>query len=138
MSLVALNSEIEEWLAAAASSFSPLSDREYRLLVGEWRAEFEAALDSPKAVQAPEALAALAERLPASLHLFNGVSVPRASVSAARSPLAYHVVALRQLNEVLANAHDLVFVDEHRTFCCVCTHEWQALSHPLFVARHAA
>src|SRR5215470_8624893 len=106
MPVVCPSSSIEEWLGRSADSWALLSDGEYRTLVERWRQVFAAALEGPSGVQGPEALPEFQALLPASVLLFNGVSVPRAAVTGARHPHAYRATQLRSVPGGLANEHD--------------------------------
>jgi hypothetical protein len=84
----------------------------------------------------PTAVAEFEAHLPAAIFLFNGVSVPQAAVTGARHPHAYKAAHLRSVASELAHELDLVLVNDAFSYCCICTHEWQALAHPIFL--HAA
>ncbi len=137
MAIVTPSPALEEWLAGAGDTWDAVSDRAYRDLVARWQRAFGLELDRGAGVQGPAALHQFEALLPATVFLFNGVSVPRAATSISRHPHAYRAVGLRRLDRPLANDLDLVLVNEEFSFCCVCTHEWQALAHPIFVQRAA-
>ena len=137
MPIVTPSPAVEEWLTEAAERWNAVSDREYRELVAQWRAAFGAILERGAGVQAADALQRFEARLPAAVFLFNGVTVPRVATGINRHPSAYRALGLRRLHQPLANDLDLVLVDHSLSFCCVCTHEWQALAHPIFLQRAA-
>ena len=136
MAVVRSNPSIEAWLTHSADSWSLISDAEYRVLVDRWRHVFAASIAGPSAVQGPTAVAEFEAHLPAAVILFNGVSVPQAAVTGARHPHAYKAANLRSVASELAHEFDLVLVNDAFSYCCICTHEWQALAHPIFL--HAA
>src|SRR5262245_62153562 len=137
MTVVRSRPSIEAWLTRSAESWALLSDAEYRAVVERWRQAFAGAIDGPFAVQGVTAVAEFEAQLPATVILFNGVSVPRAAVvTGARHPHAYKAVRLQSVERELAHGLDLVLVNDAFAYCCVCTHEWQGVAHPIF--SHAA
>lgn len=137
MPIVTPSPALERWLADAADAWTVVSDRRYRDLVAQWHAVFGVNVDRGDEVQGPRALQEFEAELPATVFLFNGVSVSRAANSTTRNPHAYQATGLRRVDRPLANELDLVLVDAAFSFCCVCTHEWQGLAHPIFARRAA-
>jgi hypothetical protein len=137
MPIVTPSLALEKWLTNAADTWEPIADPAYRELLVKWQAAFGADLGRGAGIQGPGALQEFEALLPAAVVLFNGVTVARAATSAARHPHAYRAARLRRLDRALANELDLVLVSKDFSFCCICTHEWQALAHPIFVQRAA-
>jgi hypothetical protein len=133
MGIVRVLPDVEDWLAAEADSWSPISDRDYVALVRRWRISFLPLIASgTPSFQGNRAMQVLAERLPADVWLFSGVRVPKLANTGGRGAAGYQAVGLRSLRRELANRLELVAVASELSWSCVFSHEagawvWECL-----------
>lgn len=135
MPIVIACPDIEGWLESSAANWVLASDAEYRSVVARWTETFADIIERGAGLQGPIAMKSLEKRLPSDLLIFNGISVERVAHGVQSHPSLYRASGLRSIDHTLANEHDMIIVDEAFSYCCVCTHEWQALVHPIFVQR---
>ena len=131
------NERIELWLSVSAASFVQLADGDYRMIVQSWRKVYEPGLLADRGVlRGTAAMDAVDERLPCDVAV---ISLPnyRGLPGFEGSPLAYayFVHCLRHVDRTVMNECDAIVIGQDpNRFCCMGTHEWNALAAPRFIA----
>jgi hypothetical protein len=124
MGIVRALPELEEWLDADASSWSSLTDREYKALARRWSECFSPLIASETpCLQGLRAVQALEARLPTDVVLLSGIQVPRLANMGGRGAAAYMAIGLRSLHRELANRMELVLASDDLAWSCVFSHE---------------
>ncbi len=137
MGFVKQSEPIELWLSASAESFVQLDERKYRMTVRTWQSIFAPSLLVDRGVlHGTAAMDAADRQLPCDVTIF---SLPyyRGIPGFEGGPLAYAYFAqsLRYIDRETANQCDAIVIGEApNRFCCMYTHEWNALALPRFVA----
>jgi hypothetical protein len=124
MGIVRALPELEAWLDADASSWSTLSDREYKALVRRWSECFSQLIAADTScLQGHRAIQALEARLPADVVLLSGIQVPQLANMGGRGAAAYTATGLCSLRRDLANRMELVLASDDLAWSCVFSHE---------------
>jgi len=133
MGIIRVLQEVEHWLEREAESWSPISHRDYLRLVQQWREDFMPLIvaGTPSA-QGDRAMEAVAERMPADVWLFSGVTVPELANMGGSGAAGYQAAGLRRIWRELANRLELVFAASDLSWSCVFSHEagafvWECL-----------
>lgn len=129
---------IESWLEVAAADFRMLSQREYRVLVAEWRRYFEESLVAGEYLVGGAAQRAIEQAMPGDMFVFRvpGYKWLPAATDPRNDPAyAYRTTELKKVEFLVANAADAILVDQGFAFTYLSTHEAGVLAQPRFLAR---
>src|SRR5262245_39298437 len=96
--------EIEGWLDNDATSWSVVSEPEYKALVRRWSETFAplVAADA-KCTKGDRAMVSLQARLPANVIIMSGVPVPELCNTGGRGPAAFQTQGLMRVDRDWAN-----------------------------------
>ena len=124
MGIVRALPDIEAWLNADTTSWSFLSDREFKALVRRWSGCFSPLITANvSCLQGHRAIHSLEARLPADVVLLIGIRVPQLANTGGPSAAAYSATGLRSLRRDLANRMELVLSSDDLAWSCVFSHE---------------
>src|ERR1043165_6770330 len=116
--------EIEAWLDTDATSWSVVSEPEYKALVRRWSETFAplVAADA-KSTKGGRAMVSLQARFPANVIVMSGVAVPELCNTGGRGPAAFRAQGLMRVDRDWANSMELILVPDDFSWSFVFSHE---------------
>jgi hypothetical protein len=116
--------EIEAWLDTDATSWSVVSEPEYKALVRRWSKTFApfVATDA-KCINGGRAMVLLQARLPANVIVMSGVPVPKLCNTGGQGPAAFRAQGLLRVDRDWANRMELILASDDFSWALVFSHE---------------
>ena len=116
--------EIEAWLDTDATSWSVVSEPDYKALVRRWSETFAplVAADA-KCTKGGRAMVSLQARLPANVIVMSGMPVPDLCNTGGRGPAGFRVQGLRHVDRDWANSMELILAADDFSWAFVFSHE---------------
>lgn len=120
--------EIDAWLDSNATSWSAVSEVEYKSLVRRWSETFAplVAADA-KCTKGGRAMASLQASLPANVIVVSGLPVPELCNTGGLGPAAFRTQGLMRVDRDWANRLELILVSDDFSWALVYSHEAGAL-----------
>lgn len=127
MGIVSRNELLEDYLSGIGVEWHALSDKEYRLLIKQWRESFEENLANDVTVSGSKAILLLEEKLPFTGYLFNCPNyryLPfTVSSESGRFTFAYKIIGLPGIDRASFNELEFIMCDMNYEYMCVFNHE---------------
>lgn len=125
--------ELEESVAGWSSACDLLTAEDYKEVVARWKAAFKSLIETrSRRLSGSRALDSIESRLPQTVFLFSGVSIPEVANLGGRGPVGYRAIDLTRLDFGLARELELVLVSEDFSWSCLFSHETGSMFHEEF------
>lgn len=116
--------EIEAWLDAVATSWSVVSESEYKALVRRWSETYAPlVVADAKCTKGGRAMVSLQARLPANVIVISGLPVPELCNTGGRGPAAFRAQGLMRVDRDWANSMELILAADDFSWAFVFSHE---------------
>lgn len=124
MGILRAITEIEVWLDSDATSWSVVSEPEYKALVRGWSETFSPLVGGDiRCAKGGRAMVSLQTRLPANAMVISGLPVPELCNTGGRGPAAYRAHGLMRVDRAWANRMELILASADFSWTLVFSHE---------------